>query len=50
MSKKIVPAFNPDAPAAAGSLFGLPYTVDNARVVALPIPWDATVSYQAGRI
>jgi len=48
MSKKIVPAFNPDAPAAAGSLFGLPYTVDNARVVALPIPWDATVSYKSG--
>ncbi len=48
MSKKIAPAFDPDAPAAVGSLFGLPYTVDNAKVIALPIPWDATVSYKSG--
>ncbi len=48
MSKKTIPTFDPDAPAAVGSLFGLPYTVENARVVALPIPWDVTVSYQTG--
>ena len=48
MSKKVVQAFDPDAPAAVGSLFGLPYTVDDAKVVALPIPWDATVSYKSG--
>jgi agmatinase len=48
MSKKSLPAFDPDAPAAVGTLFGLPYTVDNARIVALPIPWDVTVSYQTG--
>jgi len=48
MSKKQIPTFDPDAPAAVGTLFGLPYTVDNARVVALPVPWDVTVSYQTG--
>jgi agmatinase len=48
MSKKQIPTFDPDAPAAVGSLFGLPFTVDNARVVALPVPWDVTVSYQTG--
>src|SRR5580693_4030091 len=48
MSKKIAPSFDPDAPASPGSLFGLPYTVDNAKVVALPIPWDVTVSYRTG--
>lgn len=48
MSKKSLPAFDPDAPAAPGSLFGLPFTVDNANVIALPIPWDATVSYRTG--
>src|SRR5271169_2493883 len=48
MSKKPSPIFDPDAPAAVGSLFGLPFTVDNAKVVALPVPWDVTVSYQTG--
>jgi agmatinase len=41
-------SFDPDAPAPVGSLFGLPFTIDNAKVVALPIPWDATVSYRTG--
>lgn len=48
MNKKTTPAFDPDAPAVAGSLFGLPFTVANAKVIALPIPWDATVSYRSG--
>ncbi len=48
MSKKFLPVFDPDAPAAVGTLFGLPYTVDNAKIVALPVPWDVTVSYQTG--
>jgi len=48
MSKKTALSFDPDAPASPGSLFGLPYTVDNAKVVALPIPWDVTVSYRTG--
>jgi agmatinase len=48
MNKKSVPLFDPDAPAMPGSLFGLPFTVDNAKVVALPVPWDVTVSYQTG--
>lgn len=48
MSKKTSLPFDPDAPAAVGTLFGLPYTVDNARVVALPVPWDVTVSYKSG--
>lgn len=41
-------AFDPDAPAANDSLFGLPYTVKNAKVVALPVPWEVTVSYRSG--
>jgi agmatinase len=48
MNKKESLAFDPDAPAAPGSLFGLPYTIDTAKVVALPIPWDVTVSYKTG--
>ncbi len=48
MSKKTSIQFDPDAPAAVGTLYGLPYTVDNARVVAIPVPWDVTVSYRTG--
>lgn len=48
MSKKTSLSFDPDAPAAAGSLFGLPFTPDDAKIIVLPIPWDATVSYRSG--
>jgi len=41
-------SFDPDGPASSDSLFGLPYTVEQAKVVALPVPWDVTVSYQSG--
>ena len=41
--------FDPDAPAAAGSgLYGLPHTPEEAAVVVIPVPWDATTSYRAG--
>jgi len=31
-----------------GRFFGFPYTVDTAKVVFLPVPWDVTTSYGAG--
>jgi agmatinase len=40
--------FDPDAPAAGDGIFGLPYAPDDAEVVLLPVPWEATVSYRAG--
>jgi agmatinase len=41
--------FDPNAAAAPGSgIFGLPFTVDEARVAVLPIPFDATTSYAKG--
>lgn len=41
--------FDPNAAAAPGSgVFGLDTTPDEARVVLLPVPWDATTSYGAG--
>ncbi len=46
MKKQI--SFDPDAPAAADSLFGLPFTTDTAKVVVLPVPWEVTVSYRSG--
>lgn len=41
-------SFDPDAPAAAGSLFGLPFTPEAARLVVVPVPWQATTSYRRG--
>jgi agmatinase len=42
------PTFNPDAPAADGGIYGLRFTPEEASVVLIPVPWEATVSYRAG--
>jgi agmatinase len=41
------PDFDPDAP-GDGTLFGLPHPVDEAGVVVLPVPFDATTSFGHG--
>jgi agmatinase len=49
--QKKIASFDPNAPGVAGSnLFGLPFTVDEARVVVLPVPWEVTVSYGGGTL
>lgn len=41
--------FNPSNYAVKnGNFIGLPYNKDKAKVVLLPVPWEATVSYNAG--
>jgi agmatinase len=41
--------FDPDAPASENAgIFGLPSTEADAKVVLVPVPWEATVSYGAG--
>lgn len=40
--------FDPNAPANADGIFGLPHTPDDSRVVLIPVPWEATVSYGSG--
>ena len=41
--------YDPDeAPLATAGLFGLPFSVDEAALVIVPVPWDATTSYRAG--
>jgi agmatinase len=41
--------FDPDAPAGAESgIFGLPHPAEQAHVILIPVPWDATTSYRAG--
>jgi agmatinase len=40
--------FDPSSAALHEGIFGLPATPEQARVVLLPVPWEATVSYGAG--
>jgi agmatinase len=41
--------FDPNALGdAQGGVFGLPFTVEEAQVVIIPVPWEVTVSYRAG--
>lgn len=41
--------FDPSAAAAPGSgIFGLPHTENDARVVIVPVPYEATTSYGGG--
>jgi len=41
--------FDPNGPAdATDGIFGLPYTEQQAALVLVPVPWDATTSYRPG--
>jgi agmatinase len=40
--------FYPDSALNGEGIFGLPFGVEDARVVLIPVPWEATVSYRAG--
>ena len=41
-------SFDPNAPGTGSGIFGLPHTVDEARVVLVPVPFEATTSYGGG--
>src|SRR6185312_8742252 len=41
--------FDPNAAAAKDSgIFGLPFSVEEAQLVLIPVPWEATTSYGGG--
>ena len=47
--EKKIQSFNPnDIGSVDGNIYGLPFTVEEADVVILPVPWEVTVSYSAG--
>jgi agmatinase len=49
MSKELlISRFDPNGPGVAGNLFGLPFTLETAEVVVVPVPWEVTVSYHTG--
>ena len=43
-------SFDPSAAAVGGGIFGLPFQAEQARVVLVPVPWEATVSYGEGTV
>ena len=46
----MISGFDPNGMAVRGSLYGLPFTPHQARVVVYPVPWDVTVSYRSGTV
>lgn len=41
--------FDPNGPSnPKNNIFGLPFSEEDARLVVLPVPWEVTVSYNAG--
>jgi agmatinase len=46
-----LPDYNPNAPAdASAGVFGVPGSYETAKVVYLPVPWEATTSYGGGTV
>lgn len=44
-----IAAFDPNSPGDPNSsIYGLPFTCDEADTVVVPVPWDVTVSYSDG--
>jgi len=40
--------FDPNGLATGEQIYGLPYAVEDAEVVVVPVPWEVTVSYASG--
>ena len=45
---EVIETFDPNGPGVNGSLFGLPFTPENAELIIVPVPWEVTVSYHTG--
>jgi len=41
-------AFDPNGVGKKGTLFGYPYSEEEADLIVIPVPWDVTVSYGDG--
>jgi len=42
------PDFNHNGPGIKGNLFGMPYSLENAEIALIPVPWEVTVSFRDG--
>lgn len=48
-TKQSIKDFDPNSPGnPEGNIFGLPFNVQSANLIILPVPWDVTVSYSKG--
>ncbi|NOT76492.1 MAG: agmatinase family protein [Cyclobacteriaceae bacterium] len=43
-----VEKFDVNGPGIQDKLFGLPFSPENAKLIIIPVPWEATVSYRTG--
>jgi agmatinase len=48
LKKKQIKNFNPEGIRESSKLFGLPFTIETAEVVVIPVPWDVTSTVQGG--
>lgn len=48
MKENSSPQFDPNSASLHDGIYGLPYTHEQAKLVYLPVPWEATTSYGAG--
>ncbi|MCI5055757.1 MAG: agmatinase family protein [Flavobacteriales bacterium] len=39
---------DPNGPAVGEGIFGFPYSIEEAQVILIMVPWEGTVSYQTG--
>src|SRR5688572_12366685 len=46
--EEIIQSFDPNGPGISHNLFGLPFSIEQAEVVIVPVPWEVTVSYHTG--
>lgn len=47
--EKIIANFNPNENGLAHhGIFGLPFETEESKIVLVPVPWEATVSYETG--
>ncbi|MTI21025.1 agmatinase family protein [Fulvivirga sp. RKSG066] len=46
--EEIIASFDPNGVAAGNALFGLPFGLEHSDLVIIPVPWEVTVSYNAG--
>lgn len=43
-----ISSFDPNGVGTGNNIYGLPFTVDEASLVMIPVPWEVTVSYSSG--
>jgi agmatinase len=46
--EEVIKQFDPNGHGVTGNLFGLPFSIEHAELVVIPVPWEVTVSYHTG--